>query len=463
MQDFGYFLGRFHPLVVHLPIGFLLLGLVMEVLSAKPKYTNLSPAVAFTYLLGAISATLASALGFLLSGEGGYGQEALNWHMWAGIALTVFSWILYFSKTTSSPKYNLPIAGVVGILLIFTGHLGGNLTHGSNYLTEYAPAFIKGKDLQKASVLPASLDSMQAFQHAVLPVLEAKCTSCHNDEKQKGELIMTSFDALMAGGSEGLIINESAPSQSELLRRVTLDQHHDDFMPPDGKTPMTDEEIKILQWWLNAGSPNNQFIAELELKDEERNLLQAYHYGSAEAGESWADVEPVTPQLFAQLTENQFAVRPLAQDNPYLEVDFSTAKAEFSTEKMQLLKEASNQIAWLYLNDCNINDNEILAELKNFTNLRRLRLDQNPITDQTIEHLKELKNLEYLNLYGTSVTDQGLESLKTLPKLQKLYLWQTEVTPDGVENFKKARPDIEVNTGVNTALNNKPDSVKNNS
>ena len=42
------FLGRFHPLVVHLPIGFLLMAGLLQLFAAKKKTVNFNPAIAFT-------------------------------------------------------------------------------------------------------------------------------------------------------------------------------------------------------------------------------------------------------------------------------------------------------------------------------------------------------------------------------------------------------------------------------
>ena len=60
------FLGRFHPVVVHLPIGILLLAVLLHWLSRKPQFNNLQPAVSITLLLGALTAILSCISGWLL-------------------------------------------------------------------------------------------------------------------------------------------------------------------------------------------------------------------------------------------------------------------------------------------------------------------------------------------------------------------------------------------------------------
>ncbi len=82
--DIITFLGRFHPLVVHLPIGFLLMGAVFNVLSYFPNYRFLKDAMSFTLLAGFLAAVAACILGYLLSQSGEYDPEVLSQHRLVG-------------------------------------------------------------------------------------------------------------------------------------------------------------------------------------------------------------------------------------------------------------------------------------------------------------------------------------------------------------------------------------------
>src|SRR5690606_27027404 len=135
VSDLIIFFGRFHPLVVHLPIGFLLLAVIIALVSRKEKYKTLAPALNFVLLLGAISAALACILGLMLSWGGDYNPDSLFWHQWMCILLAVMSFVLYWIGVK---KIKLPIYfyqnrhfAFWGLLLVlaFTGHQGGNLTH----------------------------------------------------------------------------------------------------------------------------------------------------------------------------------------------------------------------------------------------------------------------------------------------------------------------------------------------
>ena len=199
------FFGRLHPLVLHLPIGFLALAFVMELASRKEKYTALTPAVGFAIQLGMWSAIFASASGYVLSWEGGYDEMLLNRHQWLGIATAVISVIVYFfhkRKTSKAgKKFYLPIFGSLMLALGITGHLGGSLTHGSDFLTE---PFLGGNKNEPVEIV--NMDSAMVFQSLVHPIFKQKCTGCHNESKLKGELLMSSIEGLQKGGKSGAFL-----------------------------------------------------------------------------------------------------------------------------------------------------------------------------------------------------------------------------------------------------------------
>ena len=121
------FFGRFHPVLVHLPIGLLLLALILQWLSRKEKYLAILPAISVSFLLGMICATVSCLSGWSLSLGGEYDEATLDLHKWFGISVAVFSLVGYFfsAKPNSLLKNLLSFTTVV--LIIITGHLGGTL------------------------------------------------------------------------------------------------------------------------------------------------------------------------------------------------------------------------------------------------------------------------------------------------------------------------------------------------
>jgi len=149
----GLFFGRFHPLIVHLPIGFLLMAGIFQIAGSIPRLAPLRAATSVALLLGWISALFSVITGYLLSENGDYNEDAVNRHMYMGfitLTVSILAWLITIKKTIFE-RFNysavlLAVTVTVGSLVIFTGHTGGSLTHGSNYL------FAGGDSVTKKSI-----------------------------------------------------------------------------------------------------------------------------------------------------------------------------------------------------------------------------------------------------------------------------------------------------------------------
>ena len=447
MTDFGLFLGRFHPVLVHLPIGFLLLATLMEWLKSGEKGGLWQQAVRFAWFWGATSATLAAFVGWLLANHGAYFETDLFWHRWMGIGVAALGWIGWYGKRRMGEGHFLSskwMAAIVAGLLTLTGHLGGNLTHGRGYLLEHAPFVAKaGKDTIQTE-FPA-LDSIRIYRDLIEPVVAGKCFDCHNEEQKRGGFAMDSPEGMEEGGDHGAVLVSGKPYESELLTRVTLPRNDRLFMPPKG-TPMTYQEVRLLEWWINDGADFDGRLKEKEIP-QSIQLLLLREYGLDLEPKPLVEtikVGPAAPELLEELAENGYRVNTLAQTNNLLEVKYKGDTV--NREALEHLLQTKEQVTRLDLGRVNITD-EMLQIIGQLPNLTRLRLQQNPITDAGIRHLEELINLESLNLYGTGVSDEALASIRKMPNLKRLYLWQTEVTPEGLEALKQDKPELEANLG----------------
>src|SRR5580698_10369774 len=108
------FIGRLHPLLVHLPIGILLLAILLEALSMRVGYTTLKPAADLSLLIGCCTALLSCCTGWLLSRTGDYDPGLVLVHQWLAISLTVISAGLYFVVRRRAPgRLEAVLMGVV--------------------------------------------------------------------------------------------------------------------------------------------------------------------------------------------------------------------------------------------------------------------------------------------------------------------------------------------------------------
>lgn len=447
--DFGLFIGRFHPLVVHLPIGFLLLGSIFYFLSKRTQWGFLQKALPLTFLLATIGSFTAVGLGWFLAKEGGYNEPTLSWHRYLGIATTLLSGVMYlhFSGRFGHKPLIANWGLAIGVLLLsITGHLGGQLTHGNGYLLEYAPTMVKkvletktAKDEQLA--FPINPDSIFLYRHFIQPIFNKKCIGCHNTKQARGGLNLADRRGLLAGGDHGDVLEAKPQQGSLLLHRITLESNNPKYMPPKG-IPLNYTEIRLLDYWIKTGHSFEQTITDKTIPTEIQQLFQD-KYGLSKTRKSYVEIKQVPaadPRHIQKLVEAGFTLKKLAQSSNFWEV---TYRDTLDCTKLQALQTIKVQLAWLNLSKTGLT-NDCLEYLQGFPNLTRLRLSQNPIDNQGLSFLKDLSHLESLNLYQTSVDEQGLSYLKPLEQLQKLYLGQTQVDSSARAQVKTQFPLVEV-------------------
>src|SRR3954467_9413487 len=83
------FFGHFHPLMVHLPIGFLASLAVLELADRVHHFKHAAQARGVILALTVVASVTAVVLGLMLASAGGYDPHLLAYHKWTGIALAV--------------------------------------------------------------------------------------------------------------------------------------------------------------------------------------------------------------------------------------------------------------------------------------------------------------------------------------------------------------------------------------
>ena len=264
--DFSWaaFLGPFHTVVLHMPIGFFTIAVVLESYAFfRPADVN-RKVLQLVLIMTALSAAVAATFGWMRGAGGDYDPETLNQHKWSGVIFAVFTVIIagihaaVLKGRSMRGLYWGSLAAGMGLMTI-AGHLGGDLTHGSSYLFENAPQFVKnlmGKKEVKASAEVPKDEGAKFYVEQVKPIFEAKCFSCHGPEKKKGGLRLDQRESVMKGGESGEpSVKLNDPAASYLLKVVMLPADHDDVMPPAGKGSVTEEEIMKLIRWIRMGAP----------------------------------------------------------------------------------------------------------------------------------------------------------------------------------------------------------------
>ncbi len=268
-------------LLVHLPIGMIVVLAALEIAACFARFKNAAVSVGYILALAAPLAVVSAICGWLLSLGGGYDENLLAWHKWLGIstaAMILVAAIFFLRRKLIA--YRVTLFAAVGLLMA-AGHLGGSLTHGSDYLTQYAPGPLKklfGLDAAKKSpalVAPADPLSAPIFAGIIEPIFQSKCVSCHGPAKAKGGLRLDSFATVQKGSEDGLVLKPGQSAQSPLVQRVLLPADTDDHMPPAGKPQLTAAEIALLKWWIDAGAPETNTLGQFQPASEIPTLPSA--------------------------------------------------------------------------------------------------------------------------------------------------------------------------------------------
>jgi mono/diheme cytochrome c family protein len=242
------FLGRFHIVLLHLPIGILLLAAFLELYGLVRPNERAPQAAGLVLRLGAVAAVTTAVCGWLLAESGHYEAGPLTLHRWLGIAASAGAVLAALMRRRRLMYYPVLLA-TIGCL-IAAAHLGGTLTHGEGFLTRYLPdvmAKLTGKE-------PATADLLSEFA-AVKPILETRCYGCHGAAKQESAFRLDVKALAFKGGKTGRpAIVPGAALESELVRRITLPHSDRDAMPPEGKPALSPAEIMALIDWINTGA-----------------------------------------------------------------------------------------------------------------------------------------------------------------------------------------------------------------
>jgi uncharacterized membrane protein len=411
--DLAQFIGRFHPLAVHLPIALLLLVPLLECAALARERWHLRQSAGFVLGLATVAAIAAAWLGWLLAWSGGYEGSLVTLHMWGGVSLaaaTLACWGLYGWKRS---VYAVALLATLGLLL-WTSDQGGKLTHGDTFLTEHAPEPLRR---WLGYERPTQVDPTSFYAMRIQPIFEEKCVLCHKAGKFKGKLRLDSYEHLMRGGKDGPVIHPGEPGKSELFRRVTLPPGSKDSMPAEGKPALTAAETKIIEAWIAAGATTQ--IGEAAIQG-----LPPSPEENATSSPLTADYRPQLKTIEALETSLGVRLVPRSQtptDGLILRTVSAPQRCDDAT--LAQLAPVANLIVDAELARTKVTDKGMQA-LASFSNLRFLDLSNTAVTSTGVKELMKLEKLESLNLTQTKVTSDGVAELQTKPGMKRLYLFE---------------------------------------
>jgi len=451
-MDFVSFLGRLHPVVLHLPIGAMFTIVVAELWLLRSARVKDQWLLFILYFFALATSVLAIATGLILREEDAYGGSILDLHEKLGIAtgvvvmvLTVFAFLAARlagkregkNRWFGARRFGLIVA--LGVITV-TGHFGGEMTHGKGFLTEFGPAFLQEQE-EEAVAVKIDVDTT-VFDAAIYPIIESYCVYCHDDETTKGKLRMDSPEFMLAGGSSGPLFVAGDTENSRMLQRIHLPDDHEDHMPPIEKRQPSEDEIAALVWWIENGASFEMKLSDAQVPETIRAMIPT----SGESDEAPAIEGELDLEVVQNLRDQLLTVQRIQQGDERLWINFNAIATSAGDDFLEQLQPIADFVVWLDLSRTQITDASmpILASMKN---LEELKLNVCDITDAGLAELKGLTKLKKLNLTGTSVSEVSLPTLMQMESLERVHLFGTRWSPEGVELLRRIRPELTVNIG----------------
>ncbi len=149
------------------------------------------------------------------------------------------------------------------------------------------------------------------------------------------------------------------PAKSNLLRYIDLPEGDAKHMPPKGKTQVSDDERLILNWWVEAGAPENTPVGELTPPDDvqlamERNVPPAIRAKQEAAKrEKVARLAGIVAGLQKRVPGTLRAIAPGETD---LEFSAALEPGRFGDAQLQDLAAVGDDLVLLDLRRTNVTD-----------------------------------------------------------------------------------------------------------
>jgi uncharacterized membrane protein len=450
--------GRMHPLLLHLPIGLLVISFILWIGKKNIDAGSFQKIFILVLQVTAFTAALTALMGFFLSREGGYDENILLKHKILGITTAVLSYtLLLVYQSFPEKKFVFGTAITLALTAMIAGsHFGSNLTHGEGFVWQPLKS---EKEAEEEKIT----DSSSLFTAAIRPILKSKCFSCHNEKKAKGGLVMITEEKILAGGKNGPIWKPGDAMNSHIIQNVNLPEDEKKHMPPKGKPQLNQEQVDFLFAWIQSGADMKKTMKDYANDDTVKILASKFIHLPKEETEKAYSFAAAPASTVQKLSGPFCSVFPLSQNSPALQADFFV-REKFDRKKLEDLLKVKEQLVVLNLGNMPIEDAD-MKTINQFSRLEKLILNNSLITNNGLNEIKKLKSLRTLSLAGTKIDKNAAQSISQLDSLKEVFIWNTKITPSEADVLQKQNKKIKFDRGYlpdeNEILTLTPPIVKN--
>lgn len=132
------YVGKYHLMVLHFPIAFLLAAMLMQwysLITGRGDGT-----VAILIWFGTLGAIAAAVLGWMYAYDSVYfgdDEQLLLWHRWLGTATAVIAVVVALLKKRMGPKALALALTICAGLVAAAAHFGASLVYGADFLKKF--------------------------------------------------------------------------------------------------------------------------------------------------------------------------------------------------------------------------------------------------------------------------------------------------------------------------------------
>jgi len=293
-----------------------------------------------------------------------------------------------------------------------------------------APLYLAGVMLVTGLGIAAAMTLRPAFAHSVWelagleampqaapgsfyavrvgPLFQAHCVSCHGETRRKAALRLDSYAFTLRGGRHGAVIVPGNPKASELMTRIVLPATDDRAMPPEGKTPLSPDDVTVIRLWIAAGASPATPVAAIRGAPRLVEEVKIPELDPALANRRRAPLAAAVTGLAARYPG---LIGYVSRNSADLELDAALRGTAFTDDDLKAFLPLRGRIMRIDLSGSGVTDASAQT-LAAMTALQSLRLMNTRVGDNTIAALAPLKLLRSLTVEGTNISEAALAPLR---------------------------------------------------
>lgn len=142
--------------------------------------------------------------------------------------------------------------------------------------------------------------AVPSYNDDLRPLFRDNCTGCHNPDKFKADLDLTTYAGVMKGGSSGAAVKPGSPDAS-LIYRVTM--HIEEPEMPPKKPKLADAQLNLIKEWIAGGALESAGGTAAKSRDAALNMALS-------AAPEKADGPPPMPEHLETVANETVLARP---------------------------------------------------------------------------------------------------------------------------------------------------------